>query len=64
LGDFYLSVEIKQASGPDSADYGVVFREDADANFYYFGINEQGQYALYLYNPRLEHPSSIGPRAI
>lgn len=50
LTDFYLSVEIKQASGPDSADYGVVFREDADSNFYYFGINEQGQYALYLYN--------------
>jgi hypothetical protein len=50
MDDFYLSIEIKQASGPDSADYGVVFREDTNSNFYYFGINEQGQYALYLYN--------------
>lgn len=50
VSDFYVTIEIKQASGPDSADYGVVFREDANSNFYYFGINEQGQYALYLYN--------------
>jgi 3-keto-disaccharide hydrolase len=50
VGDFYLSADIQQTSGPDSADYGVVFREDANSNFYYFGINEQGQYALYLYN--------------
>jgi len=49
-GDFYLSAEIKQSSGPDSADYGVIFREDTDSNFYYFGINKQGQYVLYLYN--------------
>ena len=47
--DFYLSVEIKQTSGPDSADYGVIFREDTDSNFYYFGIDEQGEYAVYLY---------------
>jgi hypothetical protein len=49
VSDFYLSVEIKQTSGPDSADYGVIFREDTDSNFYYFGINDQGQYVLYLY---------------
>ena len=47
--DFYLTVEIKQTSGPDSADCGVIFREDTDSNFYYFGINDQGQYVLYLY---------------
>ena len=28
----------------------MIFREDPNSNFYYFGINEQGQYALYLYN--------------
>jgi len=49
VSDFYLSVEIKQTSGPDSADYGIVFREDENSNFYYFGINDQGQYTLYLY---------------
>ncbi|MEP6895643.1 MAG: family 16 glycoside hydrolase [Chloroflexota bacterium] len=50
VSDFYLSVEVKQSSGPDSADYGVIFREDNNSNFYYFGINEQGQYILYLFN--------------
>jgi len=49
VDDFYLSTDVKQSSGPDSADYGVIFRQDADSNFYYFGINEQGQYVLYLY---------------
>jgi hypothetical protein len=50
LTDFYVSMEIKQTDGPDTADYGIVFREDGNSNFYYFAINEQGQYALYLYN--------------
>jgi hypothetical protein len=47
--DFYLSVDIQQMEGPDSADYGIVFREDNDSNFYYFGINDQGEYVLYMY---------------
>jgi hypothetical protein len=50
VSDFYLSADVKQPSGPDSADYGLIFREDTNSNFYYFGINEKGQYALYLYN--------------
>jgi hypothetical protein len=49
LTDFYLSVDIQQAEGPDTADYGVVFREDDDANFYYFGISDQGEYVLYVF---------------
>ncbi|MFT3895247.1 MAG: DUF1080 domain-containing protein [Anaerolineales bacterium] len=47
--DFSVSVDARQVSGPDNADFGVVFREDEDGNFYYFGINNQGQYALYEY---------------
>jgi hypothetical protein len=50
LSDFYLSVDSTQVSGPNTADHGVVFREDANSNFYYFGIDEQGEYALYLFN--------------
>jgi len=50
LTDFYISVEIQQTDGPDTGDYGIIFREDDNSNFYYFGINEQGQYVLYLYN--------------
>ncbi|MBK9927656.1 MAG: hypothetical protein IPP66_20490 [Anaerolineales bacterium] len=49
LKDFYLSVDIQAMEAPETADYGVVFREDEDSNFYYFGINEQGEYALYVY---------------
>jgi len=49
LTDFYLSVEITQVDAPGSADYGVLFREDEDSNFYYFAISEQGLYAFYIY---------------
>jgi hypothetical protein len=49
LTDFYLSVEIQAVEAPDSADYGVVFREDENSNFYYFGINGQGKYILYVF---------------
>ena len=49
IGDFYLSVEVRQISGPDSADYGVVFREDDNGDFYYFGVSDSGEYVLYGY---------------
>lgn len=49
IDDFYASVDIKQSSGPDTADYGIVFREDDNSNFYYFGIDEKSEYVLYLY---------------
>ena len=49
LTDFYISVDIVQVEGPDTADYGVLFREDEDSNFYYFAVSEQGNYALYIY---------------
>lgn len=49
LTDFHLSVELEQVNGPDTADYGVVFREDKDSNFYYFGISDSGSYALYVF---------------
>ena len=47
--DFYLSVDIQLIEAPDTADYGIVFREDEDSNFYYFAVSESGQYALYLF---------------
>jgi len=49
VGDFHASVDVKQLSGPDSADFGIMFREDDNSNFYYFGVSEYGQYVLYLY---------------
>ena len=49
FADFYLSVDIQQVEGPDTADYGIIFREDDNTNFYYFGISDSGYYALYLF---------------
>ena len=49
LSDFSLSVEVRQVSGPDTADYGVLFREDEQGNFYYFGMNNEGRFILYEY---------------
>jgi len=48
--DFYLSVDVQQMEGPNNVDYGVIFREDPDSNFYYFGINDQGEYTLLMLN--------------
>lgn len=49
LTDFYLSVEVQQIDAPATADYGVLFREDENSNFYYFAISDAGEYALYLF---------------
>jgi len=48
LTDFYLSVDTRQENGPDTADFGLIFREDEDSNFYYFGISDGGEYVLYM----------------
>jgi len=49
LDGFYLSVDIQQVEGPETADYGILFREDDDSNFYYFAVSDTGYYALYLF---------------
>ena len=50
LTDFYLSVEIQLTEAPVSpVDYGVIFREDEDSNFYYFAVTDAGEYALFIF---------------
>lgn len=49
LGDFVMSADVKQVSGPETAEYGIVFRENSDFYHYYFGINNKGEYFLFLY---------------
>jgi hypothetical protein len=46
--DFYAAVDAQQIVGPTSADYGLVFRWQR-GNYYYFEINESGQFSLSLY---------------
>ncbi|MEK7808714.1 MAG: hypothetical protein AAB571_06555 [Chloroflexota bacterium] len=45
---FYLGVEIKQLSGPVTADYGVVFHKSED-DFYYFNIDGNQYYRVNLW---------------
>ncbi|MBI5712482.1 MAG: hypothetical protein HZC38_03500, partial [Chloroflexi bacterium] len=45
---FYLSVEVKQLSGPFTADYGVVFRK-SENDFYYFNIDGNQYYRVNLW---------------
>ena len=54
MTNFYLSVETQKVEGPDTADYGVLLREDEDSNFYYFGIRDSGSYALYIFFEKWE----------
>ena len=49
-GDLYMSVDIQQTSGPNSADFGIILREDDNSNFYYFGISNDGQYSFLVYD--------------
>ncbi len=46
--DLYLSADVRQVDGSNSTDFGLIFREDPDSSFYYFSINNDQQYSLYL----------------
>lgn len=50
IDDFYLSVEVTQPESLAEVDYGFYFREDKEDNYYYFGIANNGDYSLWLYN--------------
>lgn len=50
VSNFHLTVELKQVSGSDQSDYGLVFREDPDSNLYYFGIDNEGFFCLLNYD--------------
>jgi nucleoid-associated protein YgaU len=48
IADFYASVDARQISGPQSADYGLAFRVVSDNTFYTFTISDTGQFAVQL----------------
>ena len=48
MSKFYLSVEVKQLSGPFTTDYGVVFHK-GENDFYYFGIDGNQYYRVNLW---------------
>jgi hypothetical protein len=49
VSNFYLAVDARQVSGPDDGEYGIVFRQSGDSDYYVFEINNQGQFAVYLH---------------
>ena len=47
LGDFYAAVEGERDSGTRSTEYGLVFRQTDDDNFYSFGVTDEGQFGVF-----------------
>ncbi len=49
LDDFFLSLEVSLGDHTGSNDYGIIFRRDAQGNFYYFAIDSDHMYSLFKY---------------
>ncbi len=49
FGDFYASVEGQVLKGGAVPSYGLVFRLGDENDFYYFGINDDGNYRFDVY---------------
>lgn len=47
LDDFYIAVEGERLSGPQSTEYGLVFRQTDEDNFYSFGVSDEGQFGVF-----------------
>lgn len=52
LSDLYVAVDVRQVSGDPNINYGLTFRQDSRGNYYYFAVNNQGEYLLSLYYNR------------
>jgi len=50
ISDFLVSVDVRQTSGPETADYGLAFRVVSDNTLYTFNISDTGQFAVQLLN--------------
>jgi len=46
LIDFSLSVDARESQNPNIGEYGLIFREDRDGNFYYFGIDRNREFFI------------------
>jgi hypothetical protein len=51
VSDFFLSVETHQLDNPQAGEYGLVFRQSDESHYYLFEIDEQGEYAVFIYTP-------------
>ena len=49
VADFYLATTAQQMNNPEYGEYGVIFRRTEDGDYYLFEVNEQGNFAVYIY---------------
>jgi len=49
--DFYLSVKARQLNGPETGEYGLIYRQQDEEHYYLFEVIDRGEYAVYLYTP-------------
>jgi hypothetical protein len=47
--DFYLAATVRQVSGSEVGEFGVIFRKNSNQDYLVFKISNIGRYALYLY---------------
>jgi hypothetical protein len=47
VGDFYMSVDVEQTTGPHDAEYGVLFHF-SHQNGYYFAVSQKQNFAAWL----------------
>lgn len=50
FADFYVSVEARQLSGPDSGEFGIVFRRSDELGYYLFEVNAKQHYSVSRYD--------------
>jgi hypothetical protein len=50
VDDFYYSLTAQQLEGPETGEYGLVFRQNDNGSYYVFGISEVGQFSVFLFD--------------
>lgn len=48
VADFYLAVDARRLAGPETAAYGLIFRQNAE-NYYLFSVRDDGYYQFSLW---------------
>jgi len=59
--DFYVTVEAERVAGSSGSDMGLVFREDSEYNFYYFGVGDDGFFVSVNYDDRWINIIELSP---
>lgn len=57
LGDVVVTVDARRVSGASDGHFGLICRYRAPANFYYFGVTDDGYYAIM--RVRDSHPKPL-----